>query len=367
MKIIPLFLLVCFINLISSCPAQNPPANQDGPWNHQIHFATSKDGLNWNVEPAPLMKEASVPDIIVLSGRGTAGSEGTTFVYTVDARPMKASRFENISLLISKDNGKSWTEPEAVKINGIKETNAAPVDPSIVQLEDGRLRLYFYAMVKAPPRPDSTHKFYSAISTDGRNFTVEDGVRFEAANITDPEVIFADGEWLMFISHGEESWLARSPDGLNFKRDEKVIFRGGGVPGALPLADGRVRVFLCGRGGILSALFDPQTSEIIAEDGIRAERAADPSIYRRHDATYAIIIKKWTNPPNFRPENNRGLQPKFMQMFDLNKDGRLSREELKNLQESFEKLDENKDGQLDMRELMGPPPPQRVNQPDKPN
>lgn len=365
-SLLTLFLISMFA---FSCLAQpnNQPRMQDGPWNHQIHFAVSKDGITWNIQESPLMKEASVPDIIVLSGRGKIAGEGTICVYTVDARPMKASRFENISRLISKDDGKSWSEPEIVKIEGMTETNFAPVDPSIVQLEDGKLRLYFYAMKKAAPGVNSTNKFYSAISEDGINFTVENGVRFEAAEVTDPEVIFANGEWLMFISHREESWLARSKDGLNFKRDEKTIFSGGGVPGAMALADGRVRVFLCGRGGIKSVIFNPKTNEIFEESGIRANRAADPAIYRQADGNYVAIVKTWTNVPNPPSNNNRGIQPKFMQLFDTNKDGRLSQTELVKMQESFEKLDENKDGFLDMRELMGPPPTTNRNEPVKPN
>lgn len=361
MKIFSIFIFVCIV-LLTSCFAQNPPLNQDGPWNHQIHFATSKDGVNWEIESNPIMKEASVPDIIVLSGRGKAGAEGTFWVYTVDARRQKPYH-EGLSRLVSKDGGKSWSEPEAVKVEGLNESDAVPVDPSVVQLEDGNLRLYFLAMKRNPG--GSNNRFYSAISEDGVNFKVEDGVRFEAQQITDPEVIFANGEWLMFISHGQESWLARSKDGLSFTKDEKVKFSNGGVPGAMALADGRVRVFVCGRGGILSVIFNPKTDEVTEESGVRADRAADPSIYRRSDGTYAVILKKWMTTQNFQPNNNRAFQPKFMQMFDLDKDGRLSREELQKMQESFDKLDENKDGFLDMRELMGPPPPGQGNRPNQ--
>ncbi len=48
--------------------------------------------------------------------------------------------------------------------------------------------------------------------------------------------------------------------------------------------------------------------------------------------------------------------PNFMKVFDTNKDGRLSRDELAKATEKFNELDENNDGELDPRELMGPPP-----------
>jgi Ca2+-binding EF-hand superfamily protein len=68
-----------------------------------------------------------------------------------------------------------------------------------------------------------------------------------------------------------------------------------------------------------------------------------------------------------RPEGDRprpegeggprpGFRPAFLRVFDLNDDGRLNRDELRNAIERFEQLDQNKDGELDSRELMGPPP-----------
>ena len=48
--------------------------------------------------------------------------------------------------------------------------------------------------------------------------------------------------------------------------------------------------------------------------------------------------------------------PNFMRVIDINKDGRLSRDELAKAADKFNELDENKDGELDPRELMGPPP-----------
>src|SRR5678815_2178139 len=63
-------------------PAEQPrPQNQDGPWNHEIHFATSNDGLTFTESPA-IMTQASVPDIIQLARdlpkkETAAGAKGT--------------------------------------------------------------------------------------------------------------------------------------------------------------------------------------------------------------------------------------------------------------------------------------------------
>lgn len=244
-------------------PRPGPNQQPDGPWNHQIHIATSEDGVRWNIVREPIMRLASGPDIIELTGKGKAGAKGSMCIYTLDARSSRAQeRGEGIALLRSTDDGKSWSEPHSISIDGLPERGGV-VDPSIVQLEDGKLRLYFYLMKprQAPPGDGAMHRFYSAISDDGVRFRLEQGVRFESPDITDPEVVRVGDEWLMFISHGQEVLLARSTDGLRFQRDPKFRLGGGGVPGALPLENGKVRVYQSGR-GITSVFFDPRSGEI---------------------------------------------------------------------------------------------------------
>ena len=51
------------------------------------------------------------------------------------------------------------------------------------------------------------------------------------------------------------------------------------------------------------------------------------------------------------PESGRG--PLLIRVLDLNRDGRLSRDELARAADQFEQLDSNRDGQLDPRELFG--------------
>lgn len=56
-----------------------------------------------------------------------------------------------------------------------------------------------------------------------------------------------------------------------------------------------------------------------------------------------------------RPEGGfRG--PRFFQLLDKDRNGRVSKEELTKAAALIDELDENKDGELDPRELLGPPP-----------
>ncbi len=54
-------------------------------------------------------------------------------------------------------------------------------------------------------------------------------------------------------------------------------------------------------------------------------------------------------------EGRRGPLPRFFELLDSNRDGKLSKDELNRLKEVFAELDRNKDGQLDPSELFGPP------------
>jgi Ca2+-binding EF-hand superfamily protein len=58
-------------------------------------------------------------------------------------------------------------------------------------------------------------------------------------------------------------------------------------------------------------------------------------------------------PQGNRPQNGG---PAFLRILDVNKDGRLSRDELAKAVTLIDRLDQNGDGSLDGRELFGPPP-----------
>lgn len=321
-------------------PGEQPRQTQDGPWNHQVHFATSDDGLTFTETPGPIMKQASVPDIIQLARdlpkkADAAGAKGTLMIYVVDARSPAPDRQGGVSRLTSTDGGKSWSSPAWVTFDFTKrpETGGRPVDPSIVQLEDGRLRMFYYWMepptreqqprepgelpTKLPgrdpgrpeqPKPDNPapppparphrHVIYSALSEDGILFKAEEGARFADDDITDPEIVKAGDQWLMFLSRGQETLLARSGDGLRFDRDRDFVLRGGGVPGAVVLADGRVRVYQSSRDGIISVVFDPKSGMFKSDEGIRIKGpCADPAVFPSESGGYVMVLKRFMNAP----------------------------------------------------------------------
>lgn len=272
---------------------QATTANQrPEPYTHTTWLVQSADGVNLTVAQK-LLEHASVPEIV-------RALDGKLLVYAVDFSEATGNGQERLVVVRSKDGGTTWTTAEPICLEG-KTTTGAAVDPSVVTLPDGRFRLYYFgfgppAGSTAKPDPSAGHKFYSAISDDGMHFTEEEGVRFQGQNITDPEVVqLPDGSFLMYISRGQETLIASSPDGLTFTDTGRTL-AGGGVPGAVVLEDGTVRWYGCSQGGIVTAT---------AKDGLVFEArqtvsltpkptdpvVCDPAVVRLPDGTFVGVIK----------------------------------------------------------------------------
>jgi hypothetical protein len=122
------------------------------------------------------------------------------------------------------------------------------VDPDATRLPDGRIRLAYLSGF-ASPGMSGPRAMCLADSADGIHFTVVGpAIRLpENETITDPSLLrLADGSWLMAMSRGQQTVLARSPDGLSFATYDTVSY--GGVPEVAAADGGRVRLYVCARG-----------------------------------------------------------------------------------------------------------------------
>lgn len=274
---------------------QRPALPGNGPQNDKTYITTSGDGKTWR--PGTLVtNSASVPDIIELTQDLGNFKKGDILVYFVDFSTLLGPGQENISVVASEDGGKSWQEKQQIMVKN-KPNKGAAVDPSVAQLPDSTLRLYFFGSETTSGDPASVpgaHKVYSAISQDGVNFLVEEGTRFATENLTDPEVISYKNQWYMYYSIGPSFGLATSQDGLAFQK--KTIFGGnlGGVPGALVTGTG-VTAFACGIGGLGMATSSDGTSfqkvkDDIFDHQIRAI-VCDPAAIQTSDGTFLMVYK----------------------------------------------------------------------------
>ncbi len=252
-------------------PRPNPPNPNEGPWNNDLVVAHSGDGLQFG-KTTLFVERGGVPSII----RDLDGRLITVFQwFTFNDR----AAFDRVAVVYSADGGVTWTAPESIAVAGLPSELMRPFDPTIVQLEDGRYRLYFTSnQVGGGSRP----AIYSAISNDARTYTFELGTRFAPATGTvDASIVQFGGAWHMF-SHTQEAntgrgYHATSSDGIAFNQVADV---NAGVGrqwiGNAIVAGSVLRYYGSGRDGIWSAT-SADGSTWTMEPGSRLSPAGDPS------------------------------------------------------------------------------------------
>lgn len=218
--------------VISVGHAGSPVMDPSGPYYHQVVVGQTIDGLTISGS-RQVLDHASVPDAV-------RRADGSVFIYYVNG----ARGYVWVARL-ERDSARVLGQ---ITVDGIANA-AGIVDPDATLLPDGRVRLVYYWGF-GPPNTVTTKAMCIAESSDGINFTTK-GLAFTIAGsetLTDPSLLaLADGTWLMAISNGQKTIMARSADGLTFTRE--ATFSIGGVPELALAADGALRMYVC-RGSI---------------------------------------------------------------------------------------------------------------------
>lgn len=312
MKQFQILTLFSFLILASACssevePIVDPSVLSSGPsggiQNHELYFVVSEDGEEWERSPEETILEmASVPNLLLLKEDVGDFKAGTLISHFVDASEMHDWGEERIGYIISTDNGKTWSDRELLTLSGFPEDLTA-VDPCVVQLADGRLRLYafdFSANKNLLEGKATDPTFYSAISEDGITFEFEGEVYSStAALITDPEVLWYEDRWLLYNpvfetaesmqTGGNPIQISESSDGTHFEYLTSVDFSG--IPGVME-EDGTVSLFGCTQGGITRVTstdgihFDLENVDLVLEFG-----GCDPDPVVLPDGSYALMMK----------------------------------------------------------------------------
>jgi hypothetical protein len=255
----------------------------NGPYYHQIYLARSADGLAWEMDNVMIRDHTSVPEI--------ARWNDTLWIYAVDG-------VQHGLIVLRQGDDDLWWESR-VEIAGFDAANA--VDPNVITLPDGSLRLYFFGFQTPGASPGENRgpaTIYSAVSSDGVHFTLEEGARFQSDTIiTDPDVVqAADGTWWLFVSQGMDLIIARSADGLAF--EAVGASHNGGVSGTVRLDDGTLRQYVCSpQGGIISQTSADGATWTV-ESGTRIPgRVCDPSLIREADGSWLMVYKLSVSTP----------------------------------------------------------------------
>jgi hypothetical protein len=261
---------------------------------HTTYFASSADGAEWTLLEEPVAHYASVPDLVALDDQLGPFPPGTLLVYFVDGTQDHGREDVELGLVWSTDGGASWSDRLYTSMDG-QPADTIAVDPSLVELGDGRLRLYYFDFETSGPYAsgaDKTYRIHTAVSTDGINFDYE-GIVFESSSlITDPDVVEWNGEWRMYTMSQERVGMqvSVSEDPLSFGATQAV--NNNGIPGLLPMGD-EMWLYSCGPQGITRLVSDDGiTFELIDQSivEVRPGVHCDPSVDKTADG-YAMVLK----------------------------------------------------------------------------
>lgn len=205
------------------------------PRNHVVQLAQSNDGVTWTLVPGWTSYAGSVPDVI---RRGDV-----LYVYSTSG----LRRMNVATGAVSPDL--------KVKLSGAK---SGFVDPSLTQLPDGRLLLFFLpgqqGMDPAGCGSEAScvREIYSAVEvadSAGTEFIVNPKPLVSATltgqtTFSDPDIFWNGSQWVLYVSRGPsiDAYTSNSLDGP-FTLSERVSQNIGGV-GAGIVIDGRVVTYV---------------------------------------------------------------------------------------------------------------------------
>lgn len=266
---------------------------QTGPWNNALLMATSSDGTNFGT-PSVFQDSSGVPSAIQLS-------DGTLVcAFQWFPAPMNGPHWDSVAVKFSYDNGASWTQPTQCIFNGLPSGYQRPFDPTLVEVSPGQIRMYFSSSETPPMGLDSTVNTYSAISSDGINYTFEANPRYDVTNdpVIDPACTFFNGSWHYTAPIGapqDGAHHATSADGLTFTTQADIasdMFHN--WTGNLIVDSNQMRFYGSG-----STIWWNATSDGVNWDGYTntsITQGGDPSVVKLTDGTYIMI---YVGPPGF--------------------------------------------------------------------
>jgi hypothetical protein len=207
--------MTCLLSVVAvlASAAQSQPGG--GPWEHDLLLYRSADGEAWT-RAGTFVEAGGVPSLIRLAG----GRLLAAFQWFPQE---DAEHFDRVAVKWSDDGGETWTEPQPVRVEGLPVGFQRPFDPTLTQLADGHIRLYFSCGPRRQGGLDEGVATYSALSADGIDYAFEPGARFWTIGrpVIDCAVARTGDRWHYCAPIGrpeEGAYCATSADGLSFAR-----------------------------------------------------------------------------------------------------------------------------------------------------
>lgn len=255
-------------------------AQSDHPYYHSVYRASATDGFNFSEEITPIAQHISAISMLRMPN-------GTTLMYGM----RYASVNDNGTLFVATStDGRNFSAFQPITI---PNTPAKMIgEPCPVIHTDGRIRLYYI-----DTEFGTLYEMYSAISTDGINFTHENGVRLLRNNqpLTQPDIIRIGNLWNAYFTVPGTDNLPRlvratSNDGISFSWDNSFFSVLGGQSSTIRANNLQFRTYYVKDKEILST----NTADgrgLNAESGKRLQKAMHPSALQNGNVTTMYFIR----------------------------------------------------------------------------
>lgn len=255
------------------------PADAGGgtPWYDDLCIVSSSDGIHFEGDRL-FLPHAGVGHLLLTRDHELIATF-QYFSYT------NRALFDKIAYTVSVDSGQSWSPVRPVDIE-LPMPGPNPVDPTLVELPDGSLRLYFTFHQHGDEYP----QLFSAHSEEiGGRFEWEGKQLATEQLILDPAVVYFQETWHHYTTAHETAGdglvhnvHSTSEDGLNFTRQEDIPLEMSFLGNALEV-DGGLRFY-----GSHASAFSQDGFAWELEEETRG-LGADPGVVLLPDGTYLGI------------------------------------------------------------------------------
>lgn len=264
-------------------PSWAPTGVNHPPWEGSIYLANSTDGETFTDERF-FVQHAGVPHLLLTQDNRVVA----TFQYFSYENE---ELFERIGYTVSDDYGENWSKLKVIQLEERYDRGSKPVDPTLVQLEDGRFRLYY--TFHEPGTQYAAMYSSSSMTLDG--IFEDEGMQLSVDNmLLDPAVVYFNGNWHHYTTDqsGQGTIHSISEDGLDFELQDNIesdySFLGDAI-----VDDGKLRFYGTGRGIVLAESDDGYSFAKVKED---VADGADPGIVKLPDGNYLIVYTKVMMP-----------------------------------------------------------------------
>jgi hypothetical protein len=266
--------------------------SQTGPWQSPLLICTSVNGTTFGA-PTLFQDSSGVPTVIRL---GTLSSDTLLAAFQWFPAPKFSTYWDKTAVKFSYNGGTTWTAPKSCTFTSMPAGFQRPFDPSLMQLANGQIRLYYSCGPTTSTIGDINT--YSALSNDGITYTFEPTARFDDAtkNAIDPSVVNFAGSYFYNSWTGTPSdgaFRATSNNALTFTTQATSTYDGTHLWLGNYMTDGSLLKFYgCGMNIWVNSSTNGTTWNTYSVTNVGM--GADPAVVKNKSGTYVML---YTGPP----------------------------------------------------------------------